>query len=141
MKGIMNENQLAFVREHKFDNPLIHKIDSIIDKCYGDCHKNYFHTFKYRCMYNIIFTNIRNNEIANLPFSDESFGLHELNKNLTVARQNGFFIFSHIIKLTIKINSNLQSISICYHLNFRIPLCHRLFFRRISQNKEHIENI
>ena len=28
----MNESQLAFVKEYKFDNPLIHKIESIIDK-------------------------------------------------------------------------------------------------------------
>ena len=47
MNGIKNENQLAFVKEYKFDNPLVHKIESIIDKCYRDCHKNFSHTFKY----------------------------------------------------------------------------------------------
>ena len=64
--------------------------------------------------------------------------LFELNKKQTVARQNGF-IFNQTNKLTIKIYSNLQSINISYYLKHRIPLCHRLFFRKISQNKEHIE--
>ena len=74
-----------------------------------------------------------------MPISDESLGLYELNKKLTVARQNGF-IFNQINKLTMKIYGNLQSINICYYLKLRIPMCHRLFFRRISQNKEYIEN-
>ena len=42
MNGVMNENQLAFVKEYKFDNPPIHKIDSIIDKYYRNCHRNFF---------------------------------------------------------------------------------------------------
>ena len=66
-------------------------------------------------------------------------GLFDLNKKLTVARQNGF-IFNQINNLTKKIYSNLQSIIICSYLKHRIPMCHRLFFRRISQNKEYIEN-
>ena len=66
-------------------------------------------------------------------------GLFELNKKLTVARQNGF-IFIQINKLTIKIYSNLSNINICYYLKHQIPMCHRLFFRRISHNKKYIEN-
>ena len=42
----MIENELYVVKEYKFDNPLITEIDSIIDKCFGDCHNNYFHNFK-----------------------------------------------------------------------------------------------
>ena len=53
MNGIMNKNQLTIGKEYEFDKPLIHKIDSIIDKCCRDCHNSYFHTFKYRCIYNI----------------------------------------------------------------------------------------
>ena len=74
-----------------------------------------------------------------MPISDKGLGLYELNKKLTVGRQNGF-IFNQISKLTIEIYSNLQSINICYYLKFRRPVGHRLFFRRISQNKEYIEN-
>ena len=77
---------------------------------------------------------MRNNEIV-----DKSMGSFELNEKLTVARQNGF-IFSQINKLTIKIYSNLSKINICYYLKHRIPMCHRLFFKRISHNKEYIEN-
>ena len=54
MNGIMNENQLTVVKEYEFDNPLIQNIDSIIDKCYKDCHQNYFHTFNYVCEYILI---------------------------------------------------------------------------------------
>ena len=38
----MNENEIYIVKEYKFDNPLITKIDSPIDSCYRDCHKNIF---------------------------------------------------------------------------------------------------
>ena len=86
MNGIMNENQLVFVKENKFEKPLVHKIDSIIDKCYRGCHKIFFLTFKYGFLYIINFTKIRNYEITILPISDESLGLYELNKKLTVAR-------------------------------------------------------
>ena len=58
-------------------------------------------------------------------------GLFELNKKLTVARQRGY-IFNQINKLTIKIYCNLQRINICYYFKHRIPMCHRLFFRRMS---------
>ena len=135
----MNENQLTLVKEYEFDEPLFQKIDSIIDKSIRDCHDNYFHTFDHICENNLNFTNITNNETVNLTFSDENMGLFELNKKLTVARQNGF-IFNQINKLTIKISSNFQSIKLCYYLKFRIPMYHRLFFRKISQTKEYVEN-
>ena len=45
MNGIMNKNRLTVVIEYEFKNPLIQNIDSIIDKCYRDCHNNYYHTF------------------------------------------------------------------------------------------------
>ena len=45
MNGIMNENQLTIVKEYEFDNPLITKIDSLIDNSIRDCHHKFFHTF------------------------------------------------------------------------------------------------
>ena len=66
-------------------------------------------------------------------------GVYEFKKILAIAWEWGFG-FNQIIKLTIKINSNLQSINICYFLKHSIPICHRLFFKRISQIKEYIEN-
>ena len=41
----MNENELYVVKEYKFDNPIITEKDSIIDKCFRDCHNSYFHNF------------------------------------------------------------------------------------------------
>ena len=70
MKGIMNENQLIIVKKYEIIKPLIHKIDSIIDICYRDCQNNYFHTFEYRCIYNINVKIIAFIEIKNLPVSD-----------------------------------------------------------------------
>ena len=66
-------------------------------------------------------------------------GLFELIKKLTAAGQNGC-IFIQINELTIKIYSNLSNTNIWYYLKHRIPMSHRLFFERISNNKEHKEN-
>ena len=85
----MNENELYVVKEYKFDNPLITDIDSKIDKFFRDCHKNYFKNFKYECIYDIKLTNITNNETIDLTISDKSMNLYEVDKKLTVARQNG----------------------------------------------------
>ena len=32
----MNENEIYVVKEYKFNNPVITKIDSIVDSCYRD---------------------------------------------------------------------------------------------------------
>ena len=69
MNGIMNENQLTIVREYEFDNPLITKIDSIIDNSIRDCHHKYFHTFDHICDYDTQLTNITNNESVNFTIS------------------------------------------------------------------------
>ena len=135
----MNENELHVVKEYKFDNPIITEINSIIDKCFRDCHNSYFHNFKYECLHDIKLTNIINNEIINLTITGKSLNLYELNKKLTVARQNGF-MFNQINKLTIKFNSHLRYINISFYLNFQIPMCHRQFFRVISQNRDYVEN-
>ena len=134
----MNENELYVVKEYKFDNPLITKIDSIIDSCYSDCHNKYFHAFKYECIYDIKLEKITDNEIFNLTISDKSMNFHDLNKKLTVARQNGF-IFNQINKLTIKFYSHLRYINISYYLKSQIPMCHQQIFRVISQNREYVE--
>ena len=43
-----------------------------------------------------------------------------------------------IKKLTIKNYSNLSNINIHYYLKLRIPIMHRHFFRKISQNQDYI---
>ena len=139
MDGIMNANQLTIVKEYEFDKPPIQKIDSLIDNSIKDCHHKYFHTFDHICEYDLNFTNIVNNETVNFTISDKCMGMYELNKKLAIARERGFK-FNQINKLIIKINSNLQSIIICFYLKHRIPMCHKLLFGRISQSKEYIEN-
>ena len=130
----MNENELYVAKQYKVDNPLITDIDSKIDKCFGDCHKMYFHNFKYECIYDFKVTNITNNEIINLIISGKCMNLYELNKKLTVARQSGF-MFNQITKLTIKIYSHLRYINMSYYyLQFPMQMCRRQFFRKISPN-------
>ena len=136
MNGITKEN--VIVKEYEIDNPLIQKIDSIIDNCIRDCHNKYFHTFDHICEYNLNFTNITNNETVNFLISDKSMGMYELNKKITIARENGF-IFNHINKITIKILSNLSHINIHYHLRLGASPLHRQFFRILSRNRYYIQ--
>ena len=135
----MNENELNVVKEYEFDNPLISEIDSIIDECFRDCHSNFFHNFKYECIYDIKHTNITNNEITNLTISRTSMNLYELNKKQTVASQNGFML-NQINKLTIKFYSHLRYINISYYLKSQKLMCQRQIFRVISQNRDFVEN-
>ena len=114
MNGITNKNQLTLVKEYEFDEPSIQKIDSLIDNSIRDCHIKYFHTFDHICEYDLNFTNITNNETVNFLISDKSMGMYDLNKKLTIARENGFK-FNQINKLTIKIYSNLSYINIHYN--------------------------
>ena len=139
MDGIMNDIQLTIVKEYEIDNPLIQDIDSIINKYYRDCHYKYFHTFSYECEYDINFRNITNNEIVNLKIIGRNMAMYELNKKLTIARRNSFK-FNHIIKLTIKIYSNLSNINIHYYFKHHIPMGQRLFFRRIAKNRDYIQS-
>ena len=138
MSGIMNENQLTIVKEYEFENPLIQNIDSKIDNSIRDCHNKYFHTFDHICEYDLNFTNITNNESVNFTISEKSMGMYELNKKLTIARENGF-IFNQINKLTIKILSNLSYINIHYHLRLGASPLHRQFFKILSRNRDYIQ--
>ena len=136
MDGITKEN--VNVKEYEFDKPLIHKIDSIIDNCIRDCHYKYFHTFDYVCEYDLNFTNITNNETVNFTISDKSMGMYELNKKLSLARENGY-IFHQINNFKIKIYSNLSNINIHYHLRLGAPPLHRHFFRILLKNRDYIQ--
>ena len=135
----MNKYQLTIVKEYKFDRPLIQKIDSLIKNSIRDCHQKYFHFSDHVCEYDLNFTNITINETVNFTISDKRMGMYELNKKLAITRERGFN-YNQINKLTIKVYSNLQSMNVCYYLKHRIPMCHRLFFRRISQSREYIKS-
>ena len=138
MNALINENELKLVKEYKIDNPLIQNINSIISKCYRDCHNKYFHTFDFICEYNLNFTNFTNNESVNFTISDKNMGMYELNQKLSISRKRGFK-FNQIHKLTIKIYSNLQNINIHYHLKLGAPPLHRQFFIKLLKNRDYIE--
>ena len=132
----MNKN--VIVKEYNFVNPLIQKIDSLIDNSIRDCHNKYFHTFDHICEYDLNFTNIANNETVNFTISDKCMGMYELNKKLAIARENGFKL-NQINNFKIKIYSNLSNINIHYHLRLGAPPLHRQFFIKISHNRDYIQ--
>ena len=132
----MNENIL--VKEYKLNKPFIQKIESLIDNSIRDCHNKCFHTFDHICEYDLSFTSLGTDETVNFTLSDICMGLYELNKKLTVARGVGF-LFDRMNKLTIKIYSNQRYMNIQYYLKFPIPMCHRQFFRNLSQNQKYIQ--
>ena len=75
----MSKNQLTIVIEDEFSKPLIHKIDSIIDNCYRNCHNKYYHIFENKCEYDSKLTNITDIEKIKMTVSDKSLKLYELN--------------------------------------------------------------
>ena len=92
----MNDN--IIVKESEFNDPLLQKIDSIIDNCIRDCHDKFFNTFDQVCEYDLNFINVSSNETANFTISDKSMGLYEINKKLIIARER-CFIFNQIKKI------------------------------------------
>ena len=71
----MNENDFYVVKGYRIDNPLITEKDSMINKCFRECKKNYFHNFEYECIYDNKLTSITNNETINLLISGKSMNL------------------------------------------------------------------
>ena len=79
MNGILNESKI--VEKYEFDKPEIDEVDYLLTKVIEYCKKKSFHILKYRCVYDIKFTNITN--IANvflnishdcLEFKSEYYG-------------------------------------------------------------------
>ena len=64
--------------------------------------------------------------------------LYEISEKFTLAQERGF-MFIHINKLTIKIYSHQRYLNISYYLEFRMPMCHRKFFRKFSQNRDYVD--
>ena len=136
MSGIVNENQLTV--EYKFDNPLTQKIDALIDNSIRDCYDKYFHTFHHVCEYDLNFTIFSNNETVNFTISDKCMGIYELDQKLAIARGNGSR-FNQLYNFKIKIYGNLSHINLHYYLKLRIPIMHRHFFKKLSQNPDYIQ--
>ena len=84
MNGVIKEDKLTVVKECEFDKTDIHEIDYLLDDVIKHCRKNYFHTFEYRLVYDINFTDISNNEKINfvvthksMEFKTEFYGLNK----------------------------------------------------------------
>ena len=141
MNEIINENKLFVVKEYKFDKKDIHEIDYLLDNVIKDC-RNYFHTFEYRLVFDINFTNISNNEEVNLIITQKSMEFktefYGLNKKIKNARRNGF-IFNQINNFKIEIYSNLSYLNIHYHLKLGAPPLHRQFFIKLLKNRDYIQ--
>ena len=67
-------------------------------------------------------------EIVNLTIADKSMNLNELNRKYKNDRRRDF-IFNQRNQFIRKIYSSLSNKNTCYYLKFRIPMCHRQFFR------------
>ena len=70
-----------------FNKPDIHEIDCLLDDICKDCRIKHFHTFEYRLVYDITFTNISNKEEVNftivhtsMEFKIEFYGLQKKSK-------------------------------------------------------------
>ena len=83
-------------KEYKFDKPLIHKINSIIDHCIRDCHIKYFHTFKYKCVYDNNFTSIANHEVITITIADIEMNRYGLSKKFNFARQKVLYLIKQV---------------------------------------------
>ena len=143
MSRTMNENQLFIGKKYEFGEKSIHEIDYILRDVVKDCSKNYFHTFEYKLVYDINFTNISNNEEVSLIITHNKFQFktefYGLNKKIKNARQNGF-IFNRINNFEIEIYSNLSCINIHYHLLLGASMLHRQFFKHLLKNRDYIRN-
>ena len=143
MNGVINKDRLTIVKEYKFGEKDIHEIDYILKDVIKDCRINYFHTFEYKIVYDINFTNISNNEEVNLiithnsnEFKTEFYGL---NKQIKNARRNNF-VFNQINNFKIEIYSNLSNINAHYHLLLGASPLHRQFFKHLLKNPDYIRN-
>ena len=132
------------VKVYEINNPQIYKDDLdrlVANKCVN-CGNEFFHTYKYECIYDLNYIST-NNYRGNLSillkeneYKYQLYGLHKKLKNVEI----GTLVFLNIIKITIKIYSSITNINIRYYLKLRIPIMHRQFFKIISQNPEYVKN-
>ena len=111
-------NESGIVKEYEIIvKPEIDEKGYLLDKVFKNCKEMFFHTFEFRCVYNIEITNLKINVkiILNITrqcmkFKSEFQGLNEKKQKCNII--------------------------VCYYLKFRIPIMHRQVFRMISQNPE-----
>ena len=64
---------------------------SLIDVCIRDCQNEYFHTYKYKCVYDVKLSNISYNELVNLAVSGKEINVYGLSKNWKWLNKMVFF--------------------------------------------------
>ena len=139
MNDTLNESNI--VKEYEFFKPKFDEVDYLFDNVIKGFRKNCFHSFEYRCVYDIQFTNITSNKEFFSPISLRYIELkseyYGLSKKVKIAR-NSVFVFNEIVNLTKKVCSSLSRMNIRYYLKFHIPIMQRQFCRIMSQNREYI---
>ena len=105
------------VEDYDFNNPDIDEVNFILIDTIKDCRSKYFHTFEYSCVYDIKFTNMENSEEVilsiTLEFMKYKSQFYRFSKKIKNARNNGLILIE-TVKLTIKIDSSLSNLNICY---------------------------
>ena len=87
MSVLLNESTV--VEEYDFNRPDIHEIKFLLDDIFKNCRNKQFHTFEYRHVYDIKFTNISNKEEVKftithrfMEIKTEFYGLIKKSKTL-----------------------------------------------------------
>ena len=77
-------SESTVVKEYDFNEPDIHELDYLLDDINKECRNKYFHTFEYRLVYDIKFTNNSKNEEVNfiiihrsMEYKTELYGVNE----------------------------------------------------------------
>ena len=71
MSGVFNKSNI--VKEYEFNKPEINGIDYLLDEIIKDCTTKFFHTFKYRRVYDNKFTKITKKEKGISNISHDCF--------------------------------------------------------------------
>ena len=87
MNDILNESTV--VKEYDFNEPGILEIDYLLDDFIKNCRNKCSHTFEYRLVFDIRFTNISINEEVNftithrcMEFKTEFYGINKKVENV-----------------------------------------------------------
>ena len=119
----------SFVNENEFNNPDIDEVNCLLNDIIQPCIKKCFHSFDYRCIYDIKTIIMENNEevipTITLGYMKDKSQFYGLSKKIKNERKN-CFRFSEIVKL-IQVYQMLN-VNICYYLKFPIPIMHRGIF-------------
>ena len=98
------------VNKYEVDNPSIFETDCLVGCAYENCENKFFRRFVYRCVFDINFIYVtKNKEIflqVSLAYREFLTEYDGLNKKIEIIKNKGF-VFGQILKLTMKIYSNL----------------------------------